>query len=83
MTTTVEQKRRELFHEWADSIGLPHSMLTCGEWAVFNAALDAVVIELPETYQCGDEQYHSWPGMCADEVRAAIQSAGLGLRGLP
>lgn len=47
----------------------------------FNAALDAVVIELPESWVPIDAQERGWEMM--GKFRAAIESTGLGLRVLP
>lgn len=76
---TVEETRRALFEAWADSMGLPHSMLTCGEWAAFNAALDAVVITLPE-WQQYDDDFTAGTAFAIDDCRAAIESTNLGLK---
>lgn len=60
--------------------GQYYSSRIAGAWEGFNAALDAVVIELPEVMQCGDSQFNSWEAMDADQVRTAIKSTGLGIK---
>lgn len=87
MSKTVEDVRRELFEArfknfdlcaYQDKEGdtLYEDDLTQGAWIGFNAALDAVEIQLPV--------FDEWPtsmatGMQSD-VRAAIEQTGLGLR---
>lgn len=48
-------------------------------WWGFNAALDAVEIELP-LEQCEGSSYDSYLAMNADEVRASIKSLNLGIK---
>ena len=88
----VYETRRALFEAWAknscgrvwrenspdcDSDGYQDSHTNLC-WAAFNAALDAVEIELPEPHfefdgdTCGE--------LFDSQVRAAIESTGLGLR---
>lgn len=88
---TIEQKRRELFEneyvqyrqclkrnkdgsyneEWVDA-----------RWQGFNAALDAVAITLPDTYQVGAIKCDAHQGTLI-ACRAAIESTNLGLKVLP
>ena len=85
MIMTIENKRRELFEAWSaensgasldrDCRGGYLSFSSMQLWAAFNAALDAVVIRMP------DEE----PGYMyyAPDVHTAIESTGLGLKVLP
>ena len=89
MTEKIQQARRELFEAWTKSEhgdltrrqdGEYFDDLTHGAWLGFNAALDCVVIELPEP--CRQVTFDDegidiyWP----DEVRAAIESTNLGIK---
>ena len=89
MTDKIQQARRELFEAWTKSEhgnisrrqdGEYFDDLTHGAWLGFNAALDCVVIELPESCRqvtIDDESIDIyWP----DEVRAAIESTNLGIK---
>lgn len=90
---TIEEKRRELFEAWAEGRGLDlycsktgiyEETETLWAWSAWRAALDAVVIELPETigvyfHPESDREQAFDP----DDVRAAIESTGLGLKVLP
>lgn len=82
----TQQARRELFEAWApyrtdlNKDGFYASSHTRAQWLAFNAALDCVVIELPEP--CRQVTFDDegidiyWP----DEVRAAIESTNLGIK---
>ena len=85
----IQQCRRELFEAWAKSEygnisrrqdGEYFDDLTHGAWLGFNAALDCVVVELPESCRqvtIDDESIDIyWP----NEVRAAIESTNLGIK---
>ena len=89
MTDKIQQARRELFEAWTKSEhgdltrrqdGEYFDDLTHGAWLGFNAALDCVVIELPESCRqvtIDDESIDIyWP----NEVRAAIESTNLGIK---
>lgn len=89
MTEKIQQARRELFEAWTKSEhgdltrrqdGEYFDDLTHGAWLGFNAALDCVVIELPESCRqvtIDDESIDIyWP----NEVRAAIESTNLGIK---
>lgn len=91
---TIEEKRRELFEaaylkkyfyqadRWSlipEKYRTQHAEIA---WWAFNAALDAVVIELPEKWgEYSEEGYHFC--VAIDECRAAIESTGLGLKVKP
>lgn len=82
----IQQARRELFEAWApyrtdlNKDGFYASSHTRAQWSAFNAALDCVVIELPDP--CRQVTFDDecidiyWP----DEVRAAIESTNLGIK---
>lgn len=86
MTDKIQQARRELFEAWWLSEGLTlndptygrYTTTTQAAWLGFNAALDCVVIELPEPHfefegdTCGE--------LFDSEVRAAIESTNLGIK---
>ena len=85
---TIEEKRRELFDAWASKLRLSrlnrgHDEYTSWELTLmnlaFNAALDAVVIELPD---CDPGEVIPY-GLAVDDCRTAIESTGLGLKVLP
>ena len=89
MTDKIQQARRELFEAWTKSEhgdltrrqdGEYFDDLTHGAWLGFNAALDCVVIELPDPCRqvtIDDESIDIyWP----NEVRAAIESTNLGIK---
>lgn len=88
MEDKIQQARRELFEEWTKSEygdltirqdGEYFDDMTHGAWLGFNAALDCVLIELPEKWgEYSEEGYH----FCAavDECRAAIESTNLGIK---
>ena len=89
MTDKIQQARRELFEVWTKSEhgnisrrqdGEYFDDLTHGAWLGFNAALDCVVIELPESCRqvtIDDESIDIyWP----NEVRTAIESTNLGIK---
>lgn len=79
---TIEQKRRELFEVWMGEQGLQSEwepMRNCYKdfpahfaWQAFNAALDAVVIELPPEDERGR--------ITRTSAIRAIESTGLGLK---
>lgn len=85
---TIEEKRRELFCDVCEKLDVnPGDATSCGysnpygqaAWDVMNAALDAVVIELPSPFPsvfAGAEEYADGIEGC----RAAIESTGLGLK---
>lgn len=75
MTPEIEKKRRELFDKWCDEQGHGRASTRRMLWPAFNAALDAVEIELPEEFDKRDVQ-----GLDYDDVVAAITDTGLGLR---
>lgn len=86
---TVEEKRLELFEEWLSAqachgvfMGGYTNEEEEGAWAAFNAALDAVTITLPDTYQVGAIKCDAHQGTLI-ACRAAIESTGLGLKVLP
>lgn len=88
MIMTIENKRRELFEAWAltcawlglgdeperDGTGYAECE-THTAWIAFNAALDAVVIELPPMTNNGFDGFYPAYG-----VKKAIESTGLGLK---
>ena len=86
MEDKIQQARRELFEAWApyrtdlNGDGFYASSHTRAQWSAFNAALDCVVISLPEP--CRQVTFDDegidiyWP----DEVRAAIESTDLGIK---
>ena len=89
MADKIQQARRELFEAWTKSEhgnisrrqdGEYFDDLTHGAWLGFNAALDCVVIELPESCRqvtIDDESIDIyWP----NEVRDAIESTNLGIK---
>ena len=51
-----------------------------GKWEGFNAALDCVVIELPEKYIECDTLAESAYDEAVDDCRAAIESTNLGIK---
>ena len=81
----IQQARRELFEAWTKSEhgnisrrqdGEYFDDLTHGAWLGFNAALDCVVIELPEPHSTNG-------GDCVvdfDECRTAIESTNIGIK---
>ena len=86
---TIEEKRRELFEaaylekyfypadRWSlvpEKYRTQHAEVA---WWAFNAALDAVVIELPTSLQ------YTGSGEAISACRKAIESTGLGLKVLP
>ena len=71
MTPEIEKKRRELFEAWLKGQGLTHIP---SAWRAFNAALDAVEIELPDVRAATDIAYFN------ADVIDAITATGLGLR---
>lgn len=89
--SSIEQKRRELFEaslhrDWdehlvfldRDGDGYVFGDINSAWWA-FNAALDAVEIDLPEKW---GEYTESGFAACSaiDDCRDAIESTGLGLK---
>lgn len=82
MTDKIQQARRELFEAWTKSEhgdltrrqdGEYFDDLTHGAWLGFNAALDCVVIELPDSNCEAQDNY-----MLACE--RAIESTNLGIK---
>lgn len=82
MTDKIQQARREMFEEWTKSEhgnlsrrqdGEYFDDLTHGAWLGFNAALDCVVIELPDS-NCEAQDHY----MLACE--RAIESTNLGIK---
>ena len=95
ITDKIQQARRELFEEWTKSEhgdltrrqdGEYFDDLTHGAWLGFNAALDCVVIDLPQ-------ELHAYPGQPQEDrlldadrnhaikqCRAAIESTNLGIK---
>lgn len=96
MTETVEQARRALFEAWICKCGravgfgtyIKNGVIKYSDpstdiaWAAFNAALDAVEIELPAIAFDDDMNKSTWIGIksAISECRSAIQSLNLGLR---
>lgn len=97
MEPEVEKKRRELYEAWATNTfyaGLDTPASTWNEqrgiyedaahwmaWCAFNAALDAVEIELPEEIlPVNVDDMDDRPLMNAAAVQACITATGLGLR---
>ena len=91
---TVEQTRRELFEAWyrgefpASELRIQNLIGTYTKhhadlcWQGFNAALDAVVIELPDSY-IDAPRYACYKGGWNDmrgETVDAIESTNLGLK---
>lgn len=89
---SVEEKRRELFE--ADLIsknpgarlclskregGSYRNMYVQGGWEGFNAALDAVVIELPEVIDLSND-FGKGHFVGVMDVKKSIESTGLGLK---
>lgn len=82
---TVEETRRELFEAWANKDHIDHDGV-CYEnpyvesaWNGFNAALDAVEIELPD--RPGDYCEQGWAACeMLDGCRDAIESTNLGIK---
>ena len=85
MSSQVEQKRRELFEsifatdanlDMSDThTGVYEAVYVRNYWHAFNAALDAVVIELPDVMDLPKDY---WGGI--DDCLAAIEQTGLGLK---
>ena len=85
MTNKIQQARRELFEAWTKSEhgdltrrqdGEYFDDLTHGAWLGFNAALDCVLIELPEPHSTNG-------GDCVvdfEQCRSAIESTNLGIK---
>ena len=91
---TIEETRRELFEAdfkvrrkstfpaielSRDSNGGYKYNPAHSDWMAWNAALDAVVIELP-SIECAGPSYDSYLAMNADDVRDAIKATNLGLK---
>lgn len=83
MTPEVEKKRRELFSKWCDEKHLVRQSTRRMLWPAFNAALDAVEIELPPGFTHHDGSDVTRCVMDADDVVAAITATGLGLKVKP
>lgn len=82
----IQQARREIFESWTKSEhgnlsrrqdGEYFDDLTHGAWLGFNAALDCVVIELPDV---SAHYEHSKYMHGVRDSRAAIESTDLGLK---
>ena len=82
MADKIQQARRELFEEWTKSEhgnlsrrqdGEYFDDLTHGAWLGFNAALDCVVIELPDS-NCEAQDHYMLACECA------IESTNLGIK---
>ena len=82
MTDKIQQARRELFEAWApyrtdlNGDGFYASSHTRAQWSAFNAALDCVVISLPEPHSTNG-------GDCVvdfEECREAIEATNLGIK---
>lgn len=91
MTPEIEKKRRELFEAWFDKEVLPTisygspDILKRQMWRPFNAAMDAVEIELPSKFE-NAPPYASFQGGWNDmreEAIDAITATGLGLKVKP
>lgn len=86
MTDKIQQARRELFEAWApyrtdlNKDGFYASSHTRAQWSAFNAALDCVLIELPEKYIECDTLAESAYDEAVDDCRAAIESTNLGIK---
>jgi hypothetical protein len=103
MPDKIKEARRALFEAWFMANRPPHSSKDLwlkldvrGEyyaqeaytgWLGFNAALDAVEIELPEPISEHNTNANGFVDLaakeydgCLDDCRAAIESTGLGLR---
>ncbi len=81
MTPEVEKKRRELFDKWCDEQGHGRASTRRMLWQAFNAALDAVEIELPrEVADTLQAQYYSTYIIAMRQCHLAIEKTGLGLR---
>lgn len=92
MTKTVEEVRRAAFEvaylkqfgrypdNWCNVISKYLNAHAQGAWWAWQAALDAVEIQLPLSREIIDEGGWLNDVLDADEVRAAIEQTGLGLR---
>jgi hypothetical protein len=83
MSKSVEETRRELFKEWFDSLVWPMcekcSNAEYIAWEAFNAALDAVEIDLdPAIRTVGGGPIDG--SMYTSEVYKAIESLNLGIK---
>ena len=93
---TIEEQRRKSFEMWCKRTRPVLSTLmgwqpgtrdkyqnsvTSKAWSAWNAALDSVVIELPNpeiSYGCmGEGMGDGWESYGAEEVREAIHAAGV------
>lgn len=82
----TQQARRAAFERWADGDHIAHDGI-CYEnpyvesaWSGFNAALDCVVIELPERFvYCSTDSESSYD-LAIDECADAIESTNLGIK---
>ena len=98
MTDKIQQARRELFEAWTKSEhgdltrrqdGEYFDDLTHGAWLGFNAALDCVVIKLPQLIGL-NESFQGTPiseiraqnhyNGAVQQCRAAIESTNLGIK---
>lgn len=77
---TVEEKRRELFEAWIGSVGiLGDNKITIAEKA-FNAALDAIEIELPAEAESPLDSYAYGINDSRHDCIVAIESLNLGIK---
>ena len=86
---TIEETRRGMFEAWYENrSGCRPRLQESGRysdvgpdlaWEGFNAALDAVVIELPKISDQAVEDHYSWAS-CEEKTRTAIESTNLGLK---
>lgn len=86
---SIQEQRRKAFEVWVtdggkypkaarlSSDGEYALMSTYQNWLTWNAALDSVVIELPEEVQIDVGMIDSVGFFEADEVRDAIEAVGL------
>ena len=74
---TIEETRRGMFEAWMRKNGMTqHHPAKQDMWLGFNAALDAVVIELPAMHVAGEMS-----GACVlASCKQAIESTNLGLK---
>lgn len=83
MTPDIEKKRRELFDQFCADKGYGRFSTRELLWPCFNAALDAVEIELPQAQNPAvedDRRWHSIRNQTIAACKRAITATGLGLR---
>lgn len=84
---SIKEQRRKAFEVWASGefyAGATPVRSTCGQhyrdndvdeaWNAWNAALDSVVIDLPESFSSGDARD---PCIEVPDIIEAIEAAGL------